>query len=166
MKNIIATFSAAALLALPLAATLHASEAAFLQSFDGNWTGGGQVRLSPGDDPVNVSCRFDGLSTAASASLDGSCTAMILFTREIVAQLQVENGAYAGTYVGSRRGPAQLLGKRTGSGLDLTLEWPGHPVASMTLSSPSEGRMVLTTMENHPDTGEPVVTANLELQKQ
>jgi len=26
--------------------------------------------------------------------------------------------------------------------------------------------MLLTTVENHPDTGEPVVTAELELQKQ
>ncbi|MCG6115782.1 MAG: hypothetical protein MEQ84_11350 [Mesorhizobium sp.] len=165
MRNIIATFAAAAF-ALPLALPLHANEAEFLQTFDGNWTGGGQVRLTPKDNPVNVSCRFDGLSTAASASLDGSCTGMILFTREIAAQLEVIDGAYAGTYVGSRRGTGQLMGTRTGSGLDLTLEWPGHPVASMTLSNPSDGRMVLTTVENHPDTGEPVVTAQLELQRQ
>lgn len=165
MNRILATFAAAAF-ALPLAAPLHAGESEFLQTLEGNWTGGGQVRLSPEDKPVNVSCRFDGLSSDVSVSLDGSCTGMIVFTRAIAAQLDVVNGAYAGTYVGSRRGTGQLQGTRAGRGLDLTLEWPGHPVASMTLTSPSEGRMLLTTVENHPDTGEPVVTAELELQKQ
>ncbi|MGY6710588.1 MAG: hypothetical protein ACXIVF_19870 [Rhizobiaceae bacterium] len=165
MKTLLATFAAAAL-ALPLVTPLHAGDAEFLQRFEGNWSGGGQVRLSPEDNPVNVSCRFDGLSTQDSATLDGSCTGMILFTREIVAQLEVVNGTYAGTYVGARRGTGQLQGTRAGQGLDMTLEWPGYPVASMTLTSPSEGRMLLTTVEDHPDTGEPVVTAELELQKQ
>ncbi|WP_169286320.1 hypothetical protein [Chelativorans sp. ZYF759] len=165
MKRMIPLCAAAALV-LTAHSSLHASEAAFLESFSGSWSGGGQVRLSPEDDPVNVTCRLDGTSGENSASLDGSCTGMILFTREVAAELAVVEGGYAGTYVGSRRGPGQLQGARSGTGLELTLEWRGHPPASMSLANAGDGRMTLTTIEPHPDTGEPVVTAALELERQ
>ena len=93
----------------------------------------------------------------ASASLDGSCTAMILFTREIgPPSFRSRTARMLVPYVGSRRGPAQLLGEAHGQRPRPDARMAGPPrIASMTLSSPSEGRMVLTTMENHPDTGEP-----------
>lgn len=157
---------AGAAVALTLHSPLQASEAEFLENFAGSWTGGGQVRLSPEDEPVNVSCSLDGTSADTSVSLDGSCTGMILFSRDVAAELAVVNGGYAGTYVGSRRGPGQFHGMRKGAGLELTLEWPGHPPASMSLANAGDGRMTLTTVEPHPDTGEPVVTAALELERQ
>lgn len=165
MKRFLPLCAGAALI-LALQPPLHASEAEFLESFSGSWTGGGQVRLSPEDEPVNVSCRLDGTSGEASASLDGSCTGMILFSRDVAAELALVDGGYAGTYVGSRRGPGQLQGTRNGSGLELTLEWPGHPPASMSLANAGDGRMTLTTVEPHPETGEPVVTAALQLERQ
>jgi hypothetical protein len=166
MMRRISTICAALVLALPASTALHASEAEFLQQFSGNWSGGGQVRLSPESSPVNVSCDFDGQATESSASLDGICTGMILFSRQVGAELALQNGSYVGSYVGSQRGTAELQGTRSGSSLDLSLQWPGHPPASMTLASPGEGRMVLTTVEEHPETGEQVVTAQLELQRQ
>lgn len=165
MKRI-STLCAALVLTLPASTALHASEAEFLQQLSGNWTGGGQVRLSPEASPVNVSCDFDGQSTDVSASLDGTCTGMVLFSRQVGAEIALQNGSYVGSYIGSRRGTGELQGTRSGSTLDLTLQWPGYPAASMTLASPAEGRMVLTTVEEHPETGEQVVTAQLELQRQ
>ncbi|MCC5968905.1 MAG: hypothetical protein JJU15_03060 [Pararhodobacter sp.] len=165
MKHFLST-CAALLVALPASTALQASEAGFLQQFSGDWTGGGQVRMSPDSSPVNVSCEFDGQSGESSAVLDGSCTGMIFFTRQLGAQIAVENGTYVGSYVGSPRGTAALEGEREGNALDLAMQWPGHPPASMTLANPAEGHMVLTTVETHPETGEAVVTAELELQRQ
>ena len=49
MKNIIATFSAARIACAAPCRDASRERSRFpLQSFDGNWTGGGQVRLSPG----------------------------------------------------------------------------------------------------------------------
>ncbi|MFN3662270.1 hypothetical protein [Yoonia sp.] len=165
MNRLIST-CAALLLTLPVSTTLQAGEAAFLQQFSGSWAGGGAVRLSPEDSAINVSCEFHGQSTESTATLDGSCTGMLVVSRDINARLEVENGTYSGTYVGSPRGTAALAGDREGSSLALMMQWPGHPPAEMTLQNPAEGQMVLTTIEPHPETGEPVATAELELLRQ
>lgn len=165
MKQLV-SLGAALLLAFPTVTGLQASESAFLQQFSGNWTGEGEVRMTPDSSPVGVSCEFDGQSAESSAVLDGTCTGMILFTRQLGAHFEVENNVYIGSYVGSPRGTATLEGSRDGSALNLTMQWPGHPPASMTLESTQEGRMVLTTVEPHPETGQPVLTAELELQRQ
>jgi len=165
MKRLIST-CATLWLALPVASAVQADEAGFLQQFSGDWTGGGEVRMSPDASPVTVSCDFDGQASANSAVLDGSCTGMIFFTRELGARISLEDGAYVGSYIGSPRGTAALEGNLEGRTLELSMQWPGHPPASMTLANPADGRMVLTTVETHPETGAPVVTAELELQRQ
>lgn len=153
-------------LALSVATTLHASESEFLHQFSGTWSGGGEVRMSPDQSPITVSCDFAGVTTERTATLEGTCTGMLVISREVGAQITVENGTYVGSYIGSERGPAALEGNRDGSALALTMQWPDHPPADMTLANPGEGVMLLTTIEPHPETGEPVVTAELELERE
>ncbi len=152
--------------ALIFALPARASDAQFLQSLSGNWTGGGPVRMTPDSSPVNVSCSLAGEAAAASASLGGSCTGMVIFSREIGADLQLQGGTFVGTYVGSPRGTASLSGRLSGNTLEMALQWPGHPPATMRLAQPAEGQMVLTTIEQNQQTGENVVTAELRLTRQ
>jgi hypothetical protein len=165
MRKIL-TACAALAVALPLSTASHAGDAAFLMDMAGNWSGGGPVRMTPASSPVNVSCQLAGQADASSVSLDGACTGLVLFSRRIGAALELRNGSFSGTYVGSERGTASLHGHREGQTLDMALQWPDHPPAIMRLSQPAEGRMILTTIEQNPQTGEQVVTAELELQRQ
>lgn len=144
-------------------AVAQAGEADFLRSLEGSWSGGGPVRMRPSSSPLNVSCSISTDATDTSLSLDGSCTGLAVFTRRIGAELRFNGGTYSGTYDGSPRGTASLAGNRSGRTLELALDWPNRPTASMRLASPDANRMVLTTIETHPDTGEQVVTAELEL---
>ena len=40
------------------ASVAQATEAAFLQSLDGNWSGKGTVRVRTNSSPINVACKF------------------------------------------------------------------------------------------------------------
>lgn len=150
---------------LGLATPANASDADFLKSLEGNWSGGGPVRMTAASKPVNVSCNLVGNAGSETILLNGNCRAMLVFSTRLGAELKVSQGRYAGSYVGSPRGTADLAGRRNGRTLELALQWPGHPEASMRLSSPSKNRMILTTVEKHPETGQPVETARLELKR-
>lgn len=152
-------------LALAMASPAAASDSDFLQSLEGNWVGGGPVRMTATSSPVTVSCKIVSDAQSDSLSLDGNCRAMLVFSSALAAKLRVADGRYAGSYKGSPRGTADLAGSREGRTLTLALQWPGHPLASMTLASPNENVMVLTTVEQNPETGQPVETARLELKR-
>ena len=143
-----------------------AEDAAFLRSLDGNWSGGGPVRMRPESSPLNVSCTIATDASDTTLSLDGSCTGLAVFTRRIGAEIRFDGSGYSGSYDGSPRGTATLAGNRSGRSLNLALNWPHRPPATMRLDSPSENRMVLTTVEQDPDTGDEVVTAELELTRE
>lgn len=164
MKNSVpvAAVLIASLAAMPVAL---AQEAEFLRSLAGSWSGGGPVRMTTGSSPVNVSCEIEGDATDTMLSLEGTCTGLLVFQRRIAAELKADGASYSGSYVGSPRGTATLAGDRNGRTLDLDLQWPGHPVATMELDSPTPDRMVLTTIEQDRKTGERVVTAKLELKR-
>jgi hypothetical protein len=70
------------------AGAVHADEADFLQSLDGDWSGKGMVKVRTDSSPVNVSCSFDSDATATSLSLDGNCRGMIIISRAIGADLK------------------------------------------------------------------------------
>lgn len=146
-----------------------AGEEDFLQTLSGNWQGTGQVRLKPEAQPMNVSCTLDTKASGAELNMDGACRAKVLLSRRIGADLQAEGARYTGSYVGSTRGPARLSGRRSGSTLNLQVTWPKQEaaarVASMQVASLGAGRMRLTTSETHPQTGEQVVTAQIEFRR-
>lgn len=143
-----------------------ASDADFLSGLSGQWSGGGEIRLRPEEDPINVDCNLASSSDESSVSMDGSCNAMVIVSREIGAELVVDDGTYSGTYIGSIHGPATLSGTRSGNTVNLSVSWAetGRE-ASMTLSAEG-GQMQITTSEAHPETGEQVVTAQLSFQRQ
>lgn len=156
-----------ALPALAVAASIAAatpslaSEVEFLETLEGNWAGSGSIRLKPDQEPVEVNCNLSSDAADANLSMDGHCSAMIVMSRAIGATLSAEGDRYSGTYTGSPRGPANLSGSRSGDTVNLAVEWANTGrEASMQLSSSGNALQIVTT-EAHPETGEPVVTADL-----
>ncbi|MDR7220169.1 hypothetical protein [Aminobacter aminovorans] len=144
-----------------------ADETVFLDTLSGNWHGSGQVRLNPGAVPLAVSCSLDSRADGAALNLAGACRAKVVFSRRIGVDLRANGTRYTGSYVGSRRGAARLVGTRTGATLNLQIIWPdkgtSSRVASMRLASVGTGHMQIVTIEPHPQTGEQVITAKIEL---
>lgn len=163
MTKELAIVSALLLVALPSQAS--ADETGFLRDLAGNWQGSGQVRLTPDAKPMKVSCSLDSQASASAINMDGACRALAVFSRKIGADLKANGASYTGSYVGSRRGTAQLSGKRSGRTLNLQVKWPGTKEASMQVASLSNDRMRLVTREPHPETGEQVVTAQIDFSR-
>jgi hypothetical protein len=161
-----ALYASVIVAAMTVAIPANASEAEFLETLEGNWSGGGSIRLKPEQNPVNVNCELASDAAAASLSMSGSCSAMIVMSRAIGADLTVNGASYSGTYIGSPRGPASLSGNRNGDTVSLAVAWPetGRE-ASMELSSTGNALQIVTT-EAHPETGEQVVTAQLSFERQ
>lgn len=163
MKIFISVLLGAGMLATTAAS---ASEAEFLDILAGDWSGGGSIRLKPEDNPVDVSCELSSDANAASISMDGTCNALIVMSRQIGADLSVDGSSYSGSYTGSPNGPAMLAGTRQGDTINLSVSWPeSGREAAMSLSA-SDNAMQIVTSEAHPETGEQIVTAQLSFQRQ
>ena len=149
------------------AGTAHADETKFLQSFKGNFAGKGTVQVTSDVPNVNVSCSFKSNATSTSLSLDGSCRGLILVTRAISAKLNVTGAKYSGVYVGSRTGPAQLNGSRSGNAINLGIRWAqeinGDRKARMTVEKRGENGIRLTVVDTDPKTGKNVVMSRIDL---
>lgn len=145
----------------------HADEAKFLQSFKGNFAGKGTVQVTTDAPNVSVSCSFKSNATATSLSLDGSCRGLVLVTRAISANLRVAGAKYSGVYIGSRTGPAQLNGSRSGNAINLGIRWAkevnGDRKARMTVEKRGENGIRLTVTDTDPKTGKNVVTSRIDL---
>jgi hypothetical protein len=151
------------------AGAAYADEAEFLRSFQGDFAGKGTVKVTTDAPTVNVSCRFNSDATPTSLSLDGTCRGLVLVTRDISADLKSSGTKYTGTYVGSRTGPAQLSGSRSGDAINLGIRWAkevnGDRKARMTVEKNGENGMRLTVVDIDPKTGESVVTSRIDLQR-
>ena len=90
----------------------HADEAAFLKGMAGNWSGKGTVKVRTNTPTINVTCRFVSDTTTRSLSLNGKCTSLAVFSRNISAELKATGTKYAGSYVGAGTGTAGLGGQR------------------------------------------------------
>ena len=125
-----------------------AVEGDFLKRFDGAFSGSGEVSRNEGEASTGVRCSMQGTSTSAAVSMRGTCRAAIIFSRQISADLKVdESGRYTGTYVGSSIGPAALSGKRSGDAINLTITWPkevrGDNTAQMTIRNDGAGQVAI-----------------------
>ncbi|MER9245876.1 hypothetical protein [Mesorhizobium sp. M0590] len=151
------------------AGAAHADDPDFLRSFQGNFAGKGIVKVTTDSPTVNVSCRFNSDATSSSLSLDGSCRGLIVVTRAISADLRSSGTKYSGTYVGSRTGPAQLSGSRSGNAINLGIRWAkevnGDRKARMTVEKNGEDGMRLIVVDTDPKTGKSVVTTRIDLQR-
>lgn len=115
-----------AVLATAVAGGAFAQGAHYLARYDGGWSGGGSVKVEQLPTAANVNCSVQGTRSGETAfALQGTCRSMLIMSREIGAQLQIDpaTGAYTGTYTGSGSGPARLAGVRQGDTLDLKVTW-------------------------------------------
>ncbi|MGP9818674.1 hypothetical protein ACTZWW_01555 [Salinarimonas sp. NSM] len=139
LAGLFASTAVATLATLPLAGPAEAGPA-FNQRFEGTWVGAGTVKRDSDPSPRRVTCRVDGAADETRLALDGSCRAMLIFTRAIGADLAVDgSGTYRGVYTGSRVGPAQLSGRLDGDRIVLAVRFPegvGGGRQEMTIENP------------------------------
>ncbi|MBZ9733797.1 hypothetical protein LB534_09260 [Mesorhizobium sp. CA18] len=147
----------------------HADEAAFLRSLQGKFSGKGMVRIRTNTPVMNINCNFTSDATADSLSLDGTCRALLIMSREIRADLKVDGASYTGTYIGSRSGPAGLSGSRKGDAINLDIHWAkvvnGDRNAELTVEKIGPDNMRMTVTDMDPATGQMVVTSRIDLKR-
>jgi hypothetical protein len=147
----------------------RASEAEYLTSLDGNWSGRGLVRLRTSFPPIAVTCKFTSNGTATSLSLAGKCTGLAMFSQAIRATIRANGTSYTGSYVGPRTGPAGLSGKRSGDALNLRIRWAkdvnGDRSALLRIEKSGKNGMRLTTVDTNPISGKSVVTSQIDLRR-
>jgi len=167
MKHFARLFLAGGLIAA--AGAVHAQEAEFLQSLDGDWSGKGTVKVRADSSPVNVTCKFDSDATETSLSLDGNCRGLVVISRAIGANIKADGSNYSGTYTGAGTGTAGLNGKRSGNAINLGIRWAkevnGDRAAQLTVEKVGENGMTLTTVDEDPKTGKSVVTSQINLRR-
>jgi hypothetical protein len=122
-------------------------ETIFLARFDGVWSGSGTVQKDAGSDPWNVACNAVGRLDNNHISIKGTCTAAVIVSRAIQADLTYNpaSNTYSGVYIGAKSGPARLSGKRVGDRIDLTITWAapinGDTKARMTIYNEGSGSL-------------------------
>ena len=146
----------------------HADETEFLQSFKGNFAGNGTVQVTrTRRTSVCPAASSPATVPSTSLSLDGNCRGLIVVSRAISANLKVAGAKYSGVYIGSRTGPAQLNGNRSGNAINLGIRWAkdvnGDRKAKMTVEKRGENGIRLTVIDTDPQTGKSVVTSRIDL---
>ncbi|CAN7219957.1 hypothetical protein LJR231_000697 [Phyllobacterium sp. LjRoot231] len=154
-------------LALAVTGVARADEAAFLQSLEGKWAGKGAVRVRTNSPAMTVSCAFDSSTTRSSLTLEGNCTGLIVISRALGVNLKSTGGKYIGSYTGAGTGVARLAGSRRGNAIYLGIRWAknvnGDRSAQITLQKVGDNGMMLTTTDVDPQSGNSVVTSEINL---
>jgi hypothetical protein len=147
----------------------RADETEFLRDMSGNWSGKGTVKVRTNSPTINVTCRFVSDTTSRSLALDGKCTSLAVFSRNISADLKASGNKYTGSYVGAGTGTAGLGGQRAGDTINLGITWAkevnGDRRAQMKIEKVGDSGMRLTTLDKDPKTGESVVTSRIDLRR-
>lgn len=174
MKTVIPGAAALAI-AVPLAAAALATPSlagdVFLARFDGEWSGSGHVQPNAESSTHKVTCRTSGSSSPTALSVKGTCSAYMVFTRNVAVDVKLDpaSGRYTGTYVGSPAGPAALSGVRVGDTLRLDITWPkeinGDRSARLAITSLGEGRFELTLTDELEPGGKRETTTRLRFAK-
>jgi len=146
-----------------------ASEADFLKSIEGNWSGGGTVLRTLGGSNVGVSCKMQSTADSSNFAMDGSCRALVVVTRSFVARVKANGGSYSGTYVGVSGKPSSLVGKRNASTLNFDVTWAsevyGDRKAMLTVQKVGGDGLRIRTIDTDPRSGKPIVTTDLQLKR-
>jgi hypothetical protein len=169
MMKLLASTLVAAAAAATMTTTASANDAAFLQSLNGNWQGGGTVKVRTNSNPIDVSCKFSSDASESALALDGNCRGLLIISRAIRADLKANGLKYAGSYVGAGTGTAGLNGTRSGDAINMAIRWAkdvnGDRSAMLTVEKRGENGMRLTTTDVDPDSGKSVVTSQINLKR-
>ncbi len=167
MRRIAYTAATAAVLVSGVAIAASDASTAYLGRFRGEWTGSGTVQPAAEDPHRKVSCEASGDATETRVSLKGSCTAVLVFTRDIGADLKLDpaTGRFTGTYIGSPLGPARLSGTRDGESLNLDVTWAGEVNGDrhsrMTITNHGDGRFSVRVRDQLGADGPTAVTTDI-----
>jgi hypothetical protein len=146
-----------------------ASEADFLKSIEGQWSGGGTVLTKLGGDNVGVTCKMKSSANAANLAMDGSCRALVVVTRSFTARVKATGASYSGTYIGVSGKPSTLQGSRNANTLNLNVTWAsiiyGDNKALMTIQKVGTDGLRIRTLDKDPQSGKSVVTTDLRLKR-
>ncbi|MEM7693392.1 MAG: hypothetical protein AAF318_03015 [Pseudomonadota bacterium] len=146
------------------AATAHA-DVETNYNIAGKWTGKGFVQKNETARKINVRCEVEGKADDGQLAFDGFCRAMLVIKRDIGVTLTRTGDSYAGIYIGSDVGPAELSGTRTDAErLILTMTFPrnvnGDDVAVMTIEHGDPNAFMITTVDDM-ESGNAITTANI-----
>jgi len=132
----------------------QAAENEFLERFRGQWSGSGRVQREGTSQPRQVTCSVTGTLSENRISAQGTCRAVVIFSRSIGVDLAYDprSGTYRGTYTGARIGPARLSGTRSGDTVNLKIDWPrpvnGDTQAAMVIRNDGQGTLRITVADN------------------
>lgn len=158
----------ASILGSPVPLAWAGGEQAFIDRFDGSWSGSGTiitgaVTLKPG-------CRTTGERGVNHMRIEGTCSVFVISVR-IGADITYDpaSGRYNGTYIGAKVGPAAVVGKRSGDTVNLTITWPkpvyGDTSARMAMKNTGDGSLRLTIFDNVAPDGPEVRTTDIVLSR-
>ncbi|MDP9839860.1 hypothetical protein J2T09_004640 [Neorhizobium huautlense] len=146
-----------------------ASDAEFLQSIEGRWSGGGIALTKLGGSNVKVSCSMRSDANVSNFSMDGTCRALAVVSRSFNAKVRSSGTLYSGTYVGVSGKPSKLAGVRKGNTIRFDVTWAntvyGDRKATMTIQKVGEKGLRIRTIDRDPATGKTIVTTQLDLQR-
>ncbi|PDT27894.1 hypothetical protein CO660_19540 [Rhizobium sp. L9] len=152
-----------------LPSNVKASEAGFLQSLAGDWSGGGMVLTKIGGTNFNVSCTLRSDASASAVSMNGKCRGLAVFTRSFSASVKAAGQRYTGNYIGPSGQPSKLAGSRNGEALNLRVTWArivnGDRDATLMIEKVGQDRLRLQTVDRDPTSGQSVVTSRIDLQR-
>ncbi|KXF76568.1 hypothetical protein ATN84_10940 [Paramesorhizobium deserti] len=122
--------------------------AAPLDRFTGSFRASGTVVEGPKATAHRARCNFVVEPSGANRiALRGTCSAYLVFTRTISADLALSgrSGRVTGTYSGARVGTARLSGRMRGGAVEMTVKWPkplyGDTTANMRIVSLDRNRL-------------------------
>ena len=165
-----AAFLAALLLIAPSLAK-GSEQTDFMDSFTGQWSGGGPYKRTAGTPAVNIKCTLDGDRSGNRIRVGGTCRAAVVIKRTIAMDVTYDpaSDSYGGTYKGEMDGLAKLSGKRKGDSVVFQVAWPevlnGDRSATMTIGSGADGVLSLRMSDRTSADGPVEVMWNLTFRK-
>ena len=172
LSQLIATATLSSTFAALTWSSAQAAETAFLERFRGTWAGSGKVQREGTSQPRQVTCSVTGNLAGNRISAQGTCRAVVIFSRPIGVDLASDprSGTYRGIYTGSGIGPARLIGTRRGDAVNLRIEWPrpvnGDTQAAMVIRNDGQGQLRITVADNLTPGGPVQQTSEIVLARQ
>ncbi len=164
MKRRFLTFVAISMLA---AGGASASEAPFLTSLAGDWSGAGMMKRTTGSSPIKLDCSFQSKADGEALSMNGKCRGLLVVSRAVSAQLTAKGNRYAGRYIGPSGGVSALNGGRKGDAINLSVRWSriinGDRNADMVIQRIGENAIRIRTTDRDPASGQQVITSEINL---